>query len=164
MVMDDWMILSDAASINAFADQIASVPFMDVYWTPPRPVEVWNDNRGARYIGRETYAIIGSNDGQDHLFNVIDHVWTHRSSAPLQSSFPNAATRYVVDISSEGFCSCDYPCSCVSSELKDKGTKLLNDHDIVINAIWLRDRNVFGVPEFEGGESFYFNSLDYGSR
>lgn len=159
MPMDDWMILSDGASIDAFADLITSFTRPVTNKTPPRPDEDWN--RGGGPTG--TKYVVGYTDKQNNLLDVVDHVWTHRDTLTYQSSFPNAATRYVLDISSEGRQDgiCD---ECSPNDVKQKGTKLLNDHGIVINAIWLRDRGYFGEPGLEGGRSFQTNSLDYGTR
>ena len=156
MPMDDWLILSDEASIDAFADLLTTFTRPDKMTSPPRPDEDWNRAGGPT---------VGYQDHQNILFDVVDHVWTYHTDHNLtyQSSFPNAATRYVLDISSEGRQDgiCD---ECSPNDVKQKGTKLLNDHGIVINAIWLRDRGYFGEPGLEGGRSFQTNSLDYGTR
>ena len=155
MPMDDWLILSDEASIDAFADLLTTFTRPDKR-SVPRPDEDWNRAGGSK---------VGYQDHQNILLDVVDHVWTYHTDHNLtyQSSFPNAATRYVIDISSEGGQSGSCA-DCNFGYVKQMGTKLLDDHGIVINAIWLRDRTFFGEPGLEGGQRFDTDSLWYGSR
>ena len=153
MPMDDWLILSDEASIDAFADLLTTFTRPDKR-SVPRPDEDWNRAGGSK---------VRYQDHQNILLDVVDHVWTHQHNLTYQSSFPNAAPRYVIDISSEGTQS-GTCATCNNDYVKQMGTTLLNDHGIVINAIWLRDRQYFGESGLDGGYPFHVSSLDYGNR
>ncbi len=121
----DWMLITDAASSNAFAAAVAAAP------------------RGNT----------GIHDGQSNLMNV--------ALADLNSN-GFEGTRSVLDIASEGAQDID---GCVFDNVDCPTVQAARDNFLAgggttINAIWLNDRNFFGLDADDIINAFEYGSLN----